>query len=45
MTPVISGDVKCQPVSTLKSDVLNITYAWTSHDNFLSVFTLLCRKF
>ena len=31
MTSLINGNVDCQPVSTLKADILNITYAYKLH--------------
>ena len=44
--PMISGDIVCQPVLTLKTDILNSTLAYELHMNiFVSVLMLLQRKF
>jgi len=39
-TPSTSGRVVCQPVSTLKADILNITYDCYSQNNNVKMKTL-----
>jgi len=36
----MSGGVVCRPVSTLKADILNITYDWYSQNNNVKMATL-----